>query len=70
MMTSFSNPTAENKAVSISLKDLIDEIVLRGLRTLNDRNAFRLVFPFDPVKYGINPVIIIIKSRIFQESLR
>jgi hypothetical protein len=65
--TFYNNPVAEISADRISLNAFIEDIVLRGLRTLKARNE--VIFePALPVKYGIYAVTIRAKSRMFHRS--
>ena len=57
-----------NKAIIMDLNALIEDIVLNGLRTLNDLKELRLTL--ESIKYGKAPVTMTIKSKIFHVSLR
>ena len=64
-----SYPNDWNNAIIIDLSALTEEIVLKGLSTLNDLRAFKLTDAL-PIIYGIHPVTIIVKSSKFQASLK
>ena len=64
-----SYPNDWNKAIMIDLNALTEDIVLKGLSTLNDLRAFKLTDAL-PIIYGTHPVTIIVKSSIFQASLK
>jgi hypothetical protein len=65
-----SKGIALNTATSIAFKDLIDEIVLRGLKTLSDLREEIFTPESPPSTYGKYAVLTITKSRIFQGSLK
>lgn len=54
---------------TITLNPSTPEIVLKGLRTLNDLRAVTFTLPPENI-YGMNPLTTITKSKMFQPSLR
>lgn len=52
IIESFSNDNAEKSELSISFKEGIEEIVLKGLRILKDLNAVKSIeeFPYNKVR--------------------
>ena len=68
-IVSLSKGTAESNADTSILNPSIPEIVLRGLITLNDLSTLRLTELLVIIN-GMYPLITIIKSSMFQESLK
>ena len=63
------NLKAPNNVVNKTLKAFIEDIVLKGLKTLKDRNTFKFTLLLFK-RYGIYPVVMIVKSNIFHASLK
>lgn len=66
---SSNNRIAEKREVSMILSDLMLDIVLSGLRTLRTLKELNPLF-YPPIILGNHAVKTIIKSKIFQPSLK